>query len=243
MIRIGITENVYVADVKVDDKNALLVSFDEIGKEDKPKVDNFFDNLSSDEVIEIERGTTIRVFPPLPPKADNGRTEEKNVELLVSDLNKTKGIALHILKVFYTADDLRGQINMFESLPIDKDNFNQQIVKKEILEGAHKNICKAFARLMAPHIGPNTPVRLLLVRQSVDKHYATFRNRYLDEQPFIESMEIPKEASKLKFSSYELEKGLDNDTPVKKPEGSTAAGVAGGAPTPAPLDAANVFGT
>lgn len=240
MIRIGITENVYLADAKLDDKNTLLITFDELGNENKPKVDNFFDNLASDEVIEATNGTTIRLFPPLPPKPDNGRTEEKNVELLVADFNKTKGIVLHILKVFYTADQLRGQISMFESLPIDKDNFNQQVVKKEILEGVHKNICKAFVRLITPHLGTATPVRLLLVRQSIDKHYATFRNRYLEEQPFIESMEIPKEASKLKFNAYELEKGLDNDTPVKKPEGAVAP--ANATVAPAPLNAANVFG-
>lgn len=239
MIRIGITENVYIADVTMDDKNTLLITFDEAGKEDKPKVDNYFDNIASDEVIEIEKGTVIRIFPPLPPKADNGRTEEKNVELLVSDINKAKGIVIHILKVFYTTDDLKGKINPFEMLPIDKDNFNTQVVKKEILEGVHKNICKAFVALLTPFLAEKKMVRLLLVRQSADKHYATFRNRYLDEQPFIESMEIPKEASKLKFSSYEIEKGLDNDIPVKKPEGA----VPGVAPAAAPLTATNIFGS
>ena len=239
MIRIGITENVYIADVKMDEKNALLITFEETGKEDKVTVDNYFDNIASDEVIETERGTIIRIFPPLPPKADNGRTQEKNVELLVSDINKAKGIVIHILKVFYTMDDLRGKINPFASLPIDKDNFDVQVQKKEILEGVHRNICKAFVDLIKPFLAEKKPVRLLLVRQSQDKHYATFRNRYLDEQPFIESMEIPAAASKLKFSSYEIEKGLDNDIPVRKPDGA----VAGAAPATAPLTVTNVFGS
>ena len=241
MIRIGITENVYISDVKLDEKNALLITFEEAGKADKPKVANYFDNIASDEVIETESGTTLRIFPQLPPKPENGRTEEKNVELLVGDINKAKGVVLHILKVYMTSDELKGKIIPFEMLPIDANNFNTQVVKKEILEGVHKNICRAFINLITPFLTEKKLCRLLLVRQSTDKHYATFRNRYLDEQPFIESMEIPKEASKLKFSSYEIEKGLDNDTPVKKPEG--AAANAAGTVAAAPMTAANVFGT
>ena len=52
-------------------------------------------------------------------------------------------------------------------------------------------------------------------------------------------MEIPAAASKLKFSSYEIEKGLDNDIPVRKPDGA----VAGAAPATAPLTVTNVFGS
>jgi hypothetical protein len=244
MIGIGINENVYLASAELDQKGVLGITFEEAGAADKPKVDSLFDVIAAETVVETEYGMTIKMFPPLPPKEGNDRTEEKNVELLVSDINKTKGVLLHILRGYLTTDDIKkaGGLNPFRGLPITKENFNKEIQRKELLEGIHRNMCTDFVNLIRPFLGQKDKLfRLLLVRQSKDKHYASFRGKYIEDNPFFESMEIPKDASKVKFTKYELDNGLNDATPVKKDQ-AAAGDTAKGGDQPAPLTAANVFG-
>lgn len=243
MIHIGVNENVYLEKVSLDDKNALELTFGEVGK---VKPTSLFANVASDEVVE-NTDMSVRIFAPLPPKKED-MTEEKKVDLLVSDINKTKGILRHILMGYYTSEDLKGLwAQSFAGLPIDEANFTKQILVKEILEGIHKNMARIFIEKIKPFLGDQTRTfRLLLVRQSKDKHYATFRGRFIDDNPFWEDMQVPKEASKVKFTPWEIEQGLTHGIPVskdaaadKKDGGSSTGGNSGGS---APLTAANVFG-
>ena len=48
------------------------------------------------------------------------------------------------------------------------------------------------------------------VRQSQQKHYASLPKF----PPFMEPMTIPADQSKLKFSQYEIDKGLNSGKPV-----------------------------
>lgn len=237
MIQIGINENIFIESAVLDEKGNIAISFAEVGAVGKEKI-SYFDNIASDEVVETEFGMTIKLFPPLPPKEGNDRTEEKNVQMLTGDINKTKGILLHLLHGWMTTEELKGKMDPFAGLPIDQNNFDAQIQKKEILEGIHKNLGRAFTELIKPYLKDEAnPFRLLLVRQSTDKHYATLRGKYIKENPFWEPMSVPKEASKLKFTAYEIANGLDNGNPVAKPATGTT-----GAPATAPLTAKNVFG-
>jgi len=239
MIQIGINENVYIHDAVLDDKGNICITFEQLGEPGKEKPTSTFANIAADEVIETEYGMTIKLFPPLPPKPDNGRSVEKNVQLLQSDINKTKGIILHLLGGFMTTEQLKGKINPFESLPIDESNFDEQIQKKEILDGVHRNLGRAFVELIKPYLDhKDNPFRLLLVRQSPEKHFATLRGKYIKENPFWEPMTVPKEASKLAFTAYETTAGLTNGIPIAKP--ANAAGDAHVAAAPA-LNVGNVF--
>ncbi len=241
MIQIGINENVYLEKAILDDKNSLELVFAEVSAVEKPT--SLFANVASDDVVE-NHSMGVRLFPPLPPKKED-LTAEKKLDLVVGDINKTKGILLHILKGYFTADELKKLfgLNLYAGLPIDENNFNQQILIKEVLEGVHKNMARLFLEKIKPVLNDRTKAfRLLLVRQSKDKHYATFRGKWIEDNPFYESMEIPKEASKVKFTPYEIEQGLTHGTPVSKDaaadkkDGSKSGGEA-------PLSAANVFGT
>lgn len=238
MIQIGINENIFLEKVVLDSKNVLDLTFSEATKE-KPK--SLFANVAGDEVVE-NTSMSVKIFSPLPPsKADI--TDEKKVDLVIGDINKTKGILRHILLGYYTSEDLKGLwAASFESLPISEENFNKQIIVKEILEGVHKNMARIFIAKITPHLNnrENT-FRLLLVRQSKDKHYATFRGRYIEDNPFWESMAIPKEASKVKFNAYEIENGLNHGIPVSK-EATADKKEGAGSTGAAPLSAKNVFG-
>lgn len=236
MIKIGINENVFLDKATLDDKNVLELTFQEANKEKK----SVFADIASDEVSEtISMG--IRLFPALPPKKED-MTEAKKVDLLHSDMNATKSILRHILLGYLTSEDLKGLwAHVYDGLTLTEENFNQMILKKEILEAVHKNMARVFLEKITPFLGNRElTFRLLLVRQSKDKHFATFRKRYIEDNPFWESMQISKEASKVKFTTYEEREGLNDGTPASKDAADKKGDdKTGGA---APLTAANVFG-
>ena len=237
MIQIGINPNVFIESVQLDDKNALEIKFNQ--GETKKKL-SLFENIAQDEVVE-NTGMSVKLFAPLPPKKED-MTEEKKVDLVLSDLNGTKGVLRHLLLGYYTKEDLNGMwAHVYDGLPITEENMAKQILVKEILEAIHKNMARVFIDKMKPFFNDGSKLfRLLLVRQSKDKHYATFRKRYIQENPFWESMEIPDNASKVKFTDYEKREGLDNGLPVSKEAGDpkTSSPTA----TAATMTASNVFG-
>ena len=57
---------------------------------------------------------------------------------------------------------------------------------------------------------------MLFTRRSAAKHFPALRTKWLDNQPFVESMTISAEQSKLKFSKYEIEKGKNNPDPIEE---------------------------
>lgn len=237
MIQVGINENVVLTGVTLNDKNTLAFTFQSLDKAGDDKPSSPFDVLNSEEVVEIDNGTTVNLFQPnVPDKAD--MTQEKKVDMVTNDINKERAILNHFLRGFMTADELKGKLMPFAGVAIDKDNYSTQILNKDIVAAIHKNLATTFIQLITPFLAEKKPFRLLLVRQSTDKHWPTFRGKYVEENPFWESMEIPKEASKVAFTSYEKGQKLDDPTPsVTKPKAEGAA-----AAEQAPMSAANVFG-
>lgn len=236
MIGIGINENVYLKNVQIDEKGFLDIVFDDTTKSAGPV--SYFANVAADGEVMEDSSKTIKLFAPSGPKADSDKTVEKQLEMTVGDINKTKGIFLHILKGWYTAEQLKGLISPFKGTTLTEANFNTEILKKEVLEVVFRNMATDFIAALRPYMGkPESKFRLLLIRQSKDKPFATFRGRFLDESPFWETMDIPKAASKVAFTKWELENGFDSAAPVVKEDAADKA-----ATDAAPLTAASVFG-
>lgn len=215
MIKVGINENVFLKSAAIDpEKGRLTIVWSEIA--DKPF--DPFESLQDDEVKEPASSLETNLFPPKLGDKAMEKSAEKRTDMARADLNSTKGILQHIMKQYMTIDQMPklGAV-MFNGLPIDKDNFDKQIQKPEILEGAFRNMANQFIAAMKPFMGDqNLKMRLLLVRQSKEKHFATFRNKYLDENPFLESMDIPTGVSKVKFTKYETDFGLNDGTPIAR---------------------------
>jgi hypothetical protein len=234
MIGVGVNENIYLFNASLDEKDTLSLIFKEAGKEEK--VYDPFAALGASEVIEKETNEfNVRIFPPSPPKEDSDLTEEKKIDRAVGDINGTKGILRHLLMGYMPTDDIK--FDPYAGLDISRENFAQKILSKEGLAHIHKNLCNQFLGQVRPFLDKKDQVfRLLLVRQSKDKHYATFRKRFLDDNPMWESMTIPKDQSKLKFNDYEKSQGLDNGTPASR-ESADSKGAA-----QAPATVQSVFG-
>jgi hypothetical protein len=95
----------------------------------------------------------------------------------------------------------------------------------------YKNMVTQFIEMMRPFIGDkNKRFRMLFIRQSAQKHFPALRKRYLNEQPFMEPMSVPKEQSKLKYSKWEIannynspERVAEADAPSSDEVNSTAS--------------------
>lgn len=233
-IEVGINENIHLRSAVLDDKDNLILTF----KNDEVELSGF-EALQSEEIVEGNGGKIeLRIFPPTPPKVEN-KTLEKQQELAVADVTRMRAILEHIMKGYMTKDEANLAKVMYLNTGIDKDNFAQKILDKEVLLAIFRNAARAFLERMRPYLGnPELKFRLKLVRQSKEKHFATLPGRYLDDQPFWESMDVAKEASKVKFSDYEIKEGLNDGTPAARDKAADKPSES----TPTTLTAENVFG-
>lgn len=244
MVNVGINENVIISNAELltdNDKASLAITFRE---KDAPKIEgDIFDQLSGEGEVATgnsKDGTTIRMWPPLKPLPDTKDGQTKSASEMAKEaadaLGERKNALLQILSVFMTSDKIK--FNMFAGMEtlITREKFESNIVKEEVIKSAFINMANQFLAMIAPHLDKeDSPVRLLLVRQSKTKHYAAFRERYVKDNPFIESAHIPKDASKLKWTAYEIKEKLNDPTPV-------AQAAADATTEQAPVDVANIFG-
>jgi hypothetical protein len=236
-IKIGITDDVFLDSVTLDDSKAVLeLTFKEVGR----KRISHFEATAGDDIIEGRDGLAIKIWPPTPPKKED-MTAEKKIDLVAADINKAKAQFRLLLLGFYTSEDLKGIWNeVYAGTGIEQANYEQKILVEETLKLVFKNLCRKFMELIKPKLGhKDQPFRLLLVRQSQDKAFAALRGNYVEDNPFWEDMQIPKDQSKLKFTPYEIRMGLDNDLPSEKKADNKTDG---GATSAAPVTAASVFG-
>jgi hypothetical protein len=241
-VSVGINENVLLsgAEVKTDNnKTSLQLSFVEKGNVAKEL--DAFDQLAGDGVVDTGSGggTVIRMWPPLPPLAETKEGTKKSQADLVKEtldaLGERKNSLHQILSCFTTTDQIK--FNMFAGMDsITRENREQMIITEPVIKQCFINLANQFVAQVTPFLGKDDcAVRLLLVRQSKEKHYAQFRERFVRDNPFIELALIPKEQSKLKFTKYELDKGLNDGTPIAQAAADTLTEVA-------PESVTNIFG-
>jgi hypothetical protein len=250
-IGIGLNENVYISDISQDTQSsAILITFKEVGAEVSGEFD-YFTALGSEKVVEVDNGTVLRLFAPNEPKAD--LTEEKRINFAYNDVNGTKAVIEHIMKGYMAADQAAIGMKLYDNTGIEQDNFKQKIVQKPILLAVHNNLYRHFISGMKEFLNKTDLLfRLLLIRQSTDKAFPTFRRRFLEEQPFWEPMEVAKESSKLwrpiktgdiitgyepAFTKYEIDNKLNSSEPAPTKDKADKP-----AATATPVSASSVFG-
>lgn len=229
MIGIGINENVVLIGATVGDKGLLVITFEEAEKLSKPKLD-VFDALSSASVEEDSKGFSINIFPfktPDGPKNETKTIDEK-VEMVSDDMKKVKNQLTQILEQYLTTDNIKWE--PYQGTGIDKDNYRTKFMDNDSLSSVFENYSKQFRAMVTPFLG-NTAykLRLKLARQSKLKHWATLPGRYIQDNPFVELMDIPKAQSKVAFTKWEKDNGFDDGTPVPKTTADVLPGEAAGA--------------
>lgn len=105
--------------------------------------------------------------------------------------------------------------DMWLNTGVTKDNLTTKLMEQTTVDKIYGNIVDQFIAMMTPFVGeaPSIKrVRMIFPRKSPTSNFPRLRTRFLGNQPFIEPMDVP--TSKLEFSKYEKEKGLDNPNPV-----------------------------
>lgn len=232
-IEVGINDDVYLKSATINDKDSLELTFGLAGV----KVLSGFEALQADEIQESTGETSLRLFPVTVPTKDD-LTEEKKRGRIIDDITKVRGQLEHILQGYMVAADAKLNKIVYQGTGMDANNFDQQIMQPGVLLAITRNLFREFITLVKPHLNDSTKkFRLKLIRQSKDKHFATLPGKFITEQPFWESMDIPVEATKVKFTAYEIKEGLNDGTPASKSkDADTTPG------DTAPLTAENVFG-
>lgn len=226
MIRIGINESIFIADAAFDATNyRLKITFEETGG---TKYASMFARMNAAEAVENLPTRDITLFAPMKPDDEdakgNKRTLEQKVKMVNSNLTATKAQLLHILYGYLPKAE--AVLPMFDGLAIDENNYSTQIVKEEIFKGVFKNLATGFIAKIKPFLNKSEEqylFRLLLVRQSPEKNFATLRSVNIIENPFWESMSVPKASSQLAFTPGEIKDGLDNDLPVSRSDADKKA--------------------
>lgn len=238
MIKVGVTENVVLSSTAMLEKNGsswLAIGFKELGTEVKEKKQLSAAAMlseSSDDAGDSSNETQFSIFAPNMKKF--GEETIKDGADLLQELVYVKTQLHHILKRFTVETNIKWSPFLETSINVnDEKDLLAKLQIPAVFEKVYMNICKQFIEQSKKFLNlDNKACRILLVRQSKTKSFGTFRKRFLNDQPFLEAMDIPKENSKLmipvsangdktkfhdpidgflpRFTDYELKQGLDN---------------------------------
>lgn len=243
MIKIGINENIFLKGIAYDaTKNWCTITFEEAGG---IKYASTFDRMNADTAVESLPTRDLRIFCPLEPFKEDAKKNPRTLQQRVGDINNSlmsiKAIYLHLLYGYMTEKEA-ALTNMYANLGIDANNYDTLIVQPEVFTKAFKQMSEQFIEKATPVLGKEDKLfRLLLVRQDAANAFPTFRKKYIVENPFWESMTIPKEQSKVAFTDYELKEGLNLDIPASRSD-ADKKGTTQGKQGDAPLTPEGVFG-
>jgi len=200
MIKVGINENLVIKEVKKNDKGSVEITFQEGTIVDPMAALN---SSGSTNLNQAEH--KVIIFPVNHNDAEGNMDSYKN---LMAKIAEIKDPLDHILQQYLTKTAIKWDI--FVGTGLTAETIQEEIRREATLTKIYTNIVDQFLTMAAQAEGLSTSkMRVLFIRQSKAKHYPRLRSRYLDRQPFIESMSITKEQSKLVFSDYELKNGLD----------------------------------
>jgi hypothetical protein len=256
-IGVGINEDVVLQKVELTEKEgkySLDFSFGD-GK-DSTISDNPFDEVLDENgmVVVNSSSNNVKLWPIMAPKDEdmkgNVLSPQAKYDQVYKEINEQKNLMVQCALCFTTSDKLIKEvdgkkvsvIDPYRGLGLTRENMTTNLPHEETLQKVFKNMGEDFSALMkgilveeaTKDADKRVRLRVLLVRQSAAKHYATFRKRFIKEQPVFE-IYIKGIPTKLKFSDYEIQKGLNDGTPIRQDAAADA--------TPATdLNEANVFG-
>lgn len=213
-LKVGIHEDLILTpQTKVNDKGSL-----ELHIASKPDEDSMFNAFANNQSVEGLEGRII-FFPP------NMNTFE-GVKKTPAELGKDVFMIIHKLKQYALLYGTEAEVNaalggfaMFDGLV---DTNSKELVKQalknfvneDFLNSVLKNLYNRFIMFIENANGfeDPRPFRQKFIRQSANKHYPTISNSDFDV--WLESMDIPKEASQIGWSDWEIKNKKNDPTPV-----------------------------
>lgn len=210
-IVVGINEPVLFKGGEINEKGTLEVVFGVPGV-DISEVPT--DDLLNDAAGVKPRGNDTKfILWPIDVEA-NG--EKKEADRISKDVVSLRDQLEHILQQFFPK--VEAMLNPYDGLSLTKDNFKEEILKQPVVDRMYKNLTTQFVAKVKTLTEADLAkeLRLLCVRRSTSSHYPSLRKVFISDNPFLEPAIIPATASKLKFTKFEIERGMNDGTPVKK---------------------------
>jgi hypothetical protein len=236
MIQVGIQEDLRLINAVKNDQGTLVLTLRQGGGAD------ILDMLSNGSTAS-ENETGFYMWPIKPD--DRLDSDALIVQDLVNKINVLKSQLNHILEQYKPMANYKWDITNglnFADNNAFMDALLDPLMRKTVVDRVYTNFVDQFVREITPFLASPQAWRMKLLRTSKDKNFPTIP-RFV---PFIEPMSIPKTASKLKFSAWEM--GYRKGDPEGQPSGTDlsdptpAAGEAGGGNAAEAEAVANLFG-
>lgn len=242
MLKVGIHENIVLKNCSIntteDGKLSVDFSLSPLGAAEQPEEAETYDENGMLLTGNVSADTTVKVWAINCPKEESSDgkklTMHERISMAKDATAEQQNIFNSFARLFLTQDKIKFDRFADTGITLDKSTWTGLLDQTKLTQ-ISRNLATQFIAMCSEYFG-KVPFRILLKRQSKTKHFVTFRDKYVASYPFVESMLIPKEASKLAFTKYEINNGLDNPDPVTETDTVSMAD------TP-PVDLSAMFGT
>lgn len=206
----------------INDKGSLVVGF--ATNADTSDMLSAFDEGSN---LERAENGIILFCPSI--KGFDGKA--KTPTQVGQDLNNFKNTLVDILSVFMPVDKAKAALNtdvMFRGLGITKETQSTlatRLLDQNFIQAVYVNISNAFLTEAKPFMD-SIPFRVKLRRTSKAKNFATIPYKGQVPEVWIEPMTVPKTASQIAWSKWELDNGMNSGAKVETDTTDTAQAAA-----------------
>lgn len=195
-IQVGIRESIRIISSEKNEKGSLVINFKE---DDGGGSGSLMDSLNSTTENNSDNENGMIIWPvTINDKLESSEDKSKDV---VNKFKTLRARLTHILLQYMTQDKIQWNVLAGVSITDESDLIRGFGENEALINKVYDNYATQFIALLAPHVGPTSQLlRVKFIRQSKDKHYATLPTF----APFMETMVVPKNQSKLVFTKYEL---------------------------------------
>lgn len=225
MITVGIQDNIRLLEASKNDRGTLVIK----AQQDAGGGGDLLSQLSSTSSQTMENENDYYFWPI--QEDDRADSEAEKYKSALNSLKTLRAQLNHILEQYITSDKIHwnptGNLGFTPGAEAQELAAGLQDSAKRavLLTGIYNNYVDQFIAQLTPHIGPASPLfRMKLPRQNAEKNFSSIPKF----APFMEPMSVPKNASQLKWSNYEL--GFRKGDDVKNPKSWTGVNLSSSAP-------------
>lgn len=219
MLGIGIFNNLTLTTPEINEYGGLNLTFTLKAdkKEAAPQSGNVLDFMNQ-EVVDggFDKENKVGIYALKATNFDN-------TQVTPEQFQKDNTALKEQLNLITTSYGL-GQVafNPFEGMT--PPTSVEGVLTDEVLAQVCRNYFTQFIKVMEK-ADLTKEFRVVFPRKSANSKYPGLRKKLLKDFPFMEPMSVPADQSKVKFTKYEVSKGLDKDLEVS-PDANTGGDVA-----------------
>lgn len=221
LIKPGIHEPLILSEkTKINDKGTLELVITSV--EDPNSLFNAFQNNTTLSDMESK-------FIFYPPSLKDFEQKAKTAAEIGNDLLKMRHQLTQYSLLFATKEEVDktiGGLEMFRGIGIPEDKMKQalsMLTDEAFVQKVTTNLCTKFYKFLLAKKAFDGKVqfRHKFLRQSETKNYPTIPTS--DYDVWVESTDVPKEASKIAFTKWEIDNKKNNPDPVSSDPSASSA--------------------